>query len=68
MSVTPIRALVVDDEPIAREVLREELEEIDGVEVIAEAENGRQALDQIQTLAPELVFWISKCRGLAASR
>jgi DNA-binding LytR/AlgR family response regulator len=51
-----IRALLVDDESIARKVLREELDEIDGVEVIGEAANGREALDQIQSLAPDLVF------------
>lgn len=51
-----IRALLVDDEPIARKVLREELEEVDDVEVIGEAENGPQALEQIEALSPDLVF------------
>ena len=51
-----IRALLVDDEPIARKVLREELEEVDDVEVIGEAGNGPQALEQIEALSPDLVF------------
>ena len=31
----PLRTLIVDDEPIARKVLREELELIDDVEIVA---------------------------------
>lgn len=51
-----IRALLVDDEPIARKVLREELETIDSVEIIGEADSGESALAQIASLRPELVF------------
>jgi two-component system LytT family response regulator len=51
-----IRTLLVDDEPIARKVLREELEELPDVDVIGEAENGEQALVQIQSLRPDLVL------------
>jgi len=52
----PLRTLIVDDEPIARQVLREELELIDGVEVIGEADNGAKALDQIARHRPDLVL------------
>jgi DNA-binding LytR/AlgR family response regulator len=52
----PLRTLIVDDEPIARQVLREELELIDGVEVIGEADNGAKALDQIAKHGPDLVL------------
>jgi DNA-binding LytR/AlgR family response regulator len=52
----PLKTLIVDDEPIAREVLREELELIDGVEVIGEADNGAKALDQIARHRPDLVL------------
>jgi len=48
--------LIVDDEPIARRVLREGLELLPGVEVIGEADNGRSALLEIEKLRPELVF------------
>lgn len=51
-----IRTLVVDDEQIARQILREEIEERPEFEVCAEAENGRQALDLIREERPELVF------------
>ena len=33
----PLKTLIVDDEPIARKVLREELESIEGIEIIGEA-------------------------------
>ncbi len=52
----PLRTLIVDDEPIARQVLREELELIDGVEVMGDSDNGAKALDQIARLRPDLVL------------
>jgi two-component system, LytTR family, response regulator len=51
-----MRTLIVDDEPIARRVLREELELFPQIEVVGEAEDGRQALHQIAKLEPDLVF------------
>ena len=35
-----LKTLIVDDEPVARRVLREELDLMPGVEVVGEAENG----------------------------
>jgi DNA-binding LytR/AlgR family response regulator len=52
----PLKTLIVDDEPIARQVLREELELIPGVEVMGEADNGAKALDQIARHRPDLVL------------
>jgi two-component system LytT family response regulator len=51
-----MRTLIVDDEPIARSVLREELAAIDDIAIVGEAENGQQALSQILALHPDLVF------------
>ena len=56
MAAGHLKTLVVDDEPVARKVLREELEELPDVEVVAEAENGEQALQRIHALTPDLVF------------
>jgi two-component system, LytTR family, response regulator len=51
-----LRTLIVDDEPIARRVLREELELIEDIEIIGEADNGKKALDQIAEHKPDLVL------------
>ena len=52
----PLKTLIVDDEPIARKVLREELELIDDVEVIGEAADGAAALEKIGSDEPDLVL------------
>lgn len=52
----PIRTLLVDDEPIARRVLREELDQFHEIEVIGEAPGGIQALAHIADEKPDLVF------------
>jgi two-component system, LytTR family, response regulator len=51
-----LKTLIVDDEPIARQVLREELELIAGVEIVGEADNGASALAEIQQHRPDLVL------------
>ena len=51
-----MKTLIVDDEPIARRVLREELETVADVVIVGEAENGKQALQQISALQPDLVL------------
>ena len=54
--VPNLRALIADDEPIARRVLREELELMDSVEVVGEADNGEAALLKISSIKPDVVF------------
>ena len=51
-----IRALIVDDEPLARRGIRQLLEREPDVTVVGEARNGREALRALRTLDPELVF------------
>ena len=51
-----IRALVVDDEPLARDMIREMLGDDSDVEIVAECANGREAVDSIKSLKPDLVF------------
>ena len=50
------KVLIVDDEAPARERLRRMLSNIAGIEVIGEAEDGLQAIEQIELLRPDLVF------------
>jgi two-component system LytT family response regulator len=52
----PLAALIVDDEPLAREGLRLLLSEDAEFSAIHEARNGREAIEFIQTLRPDLVF------------
>jgi two-component system, LytTR family, response regulator len=52
----PLRTLIVDDEPVARKVLREELGSFDDVEIIGEADNGAIALEKISADHPDLVL------------
>ena len=56
VSSMPLKTLIVDDEPIARKVLREELELIEDVEVIGEAADGAAALEKIGAEQPDLVL------------
>ena len=51
-----LRTLIVDDEPVARKILREELELVEDVEIVAEADSGAAALEQIARHQPDLVF------------
>jgi two-component system LytT family response regulator len=56
-SETPaIRALIVDDEPLARERLHELLTDAPAVTVAGTAEDGFEAVDAIHEQAPDLVF------------
>src|SRR5262249_40927663 len=56
MESRQIKTLIVDDEPIARRVLREELELVPEISIVGEAENGRAALQQIAKFHPDVVF------------
>ncbi|MDX1752160.1 MAG: LytTR family DNA-binding domain-containing protein [Salinimicrobium sediminis] len=51
-----MRALVIDDEELARRRLLNLLEEIPAIEVIAECSNGKSAIKQINTEKPDLIF------------
>jgi DNA-binding LytR/AlgR family response regulator len=51
-----IRALIVDDEPLARRRLQRALAQMDGVTVVAEAGNIREAAAAIDELAPNLLL------------
>ena len=51
-----IRALVVDDEPLARQRVRLLLSEEPDLEIVGECEDGIEAIAQITTSKPDLLF------------
>ena len=53
---SPIRVLVVDDEPLARDKIREMLRDDPDVEIIGECANGREAVVAVQQSTPDLLF------------
>lgn len=52
----PIRTIIVDDEPLARDKLRGFLEREGDVEILAECRDGREAVEAIDEQHPDLVF------------
>jgi two-component system, LytTR family, response regulator len=60
-----LRVLVVDDEPLVRRGLRALLGEESGIELVAEARNGREALALIRAERPDLVFLDVQMPGLS---
>jgi two-component system, LytTR family, response regulator len=65
MSKLPFRIIIVDDESLARRGLQLRLKEIEGVEVIAECANGREALAAIAEHAPDLVLLDIQMPGMS---
>ncbi|WKE67026.1 two-component system response regulator BtsR [Gallaecimonas kandeliae] len=60
-----IRALLVDDEPLAREELGALLEEAGGVKVVGEAGNGKDGLLKARELSPDVIFLDVDMPGLS---
>src|SRR4051794_16344925 len=56
MSESRIRTIIVDDEELARNVLRELIAGYPEIEVVAECANGFEAVKAITVLRPELLF------------
>ncbi len=51
-----LRTLIVDDEPLALELLDHLLAEHHGLEVVARCQNGREAVDYLRTKPVDLLF------------
>jgi len=51
-----IRTIIVDDEPLARERLSSLLANEEDFEIVCECENGKEAIESIESLTPDLVF------------
>jgi two-component system LytT family response regulator len=60
-----MKAVIVDDEPIARQVLREDLESFPDVLVAGEAADGEEALRKIAALQPDLLFLDLQMPGMS---
>jgi len=52
----PLRAIIVDDEPIARDLLRSMLHDIAAVNVVAECGNAGEAVEAIRRIPSDVVF------------
>jgi DNA-binding NarL/FixJ family response regulator len=61
---TRFRVLLVDDHTLVRTGIRLLLQDLDGVEVIAEAGDGREALSLAEQLCPNLVVTDIAMKGL----
>ena len=64
MSEEKIRALIVDDEPLALRGLKMRLEAFPEVEIVGECANGREAVKDIKAKTPDLVFLDIQMPGL----
>lgn len=54
--MTELRAVIVDDEELARQLLREQLGDAGGVQILAECANGFEAVKAVAELRPDLLF------------
>jgi two-component system NarL family response regulator len=69
--VDPIRVVICDDHALFRRGLMMTLEDEPGVEVVAEAENGREAIEMVETFAPDVVLMdvrMPRLGGIEATR
>ena len=51
-----LRTIIVDDEPLARRLMRAVLSDIPGVDIVAECGNGREAIAATRDLQPDLLI------------
>jgi two-component system, LytTR family, response regulator len=52
----PLSVLVIDDEPLARTRIKRMLQNIGNIEVVGECANGRQAVEQIPKIKPDVLL------------
>ena len=60
-----IRAIIVDDEPLARRGLELRLQDAPDIEIVRQCANGREALAAIAELHPDLMFLDIQMPGLS---
>ena len=59
-----ISALIIDDEQLARDELKYLLDQVGGVDVVAQGTNGIEAVDLIEEHHPDVVFLDVQMPGL----
>jgi DNA-binding LytR/AlgR family response regulator len=59
-----LRCIIIDDEPMARKGMEEELKEIAFIELVGIGENSYQAIELVATLRPDLIFLDIQMPGL----
>lgn len=65
------QVLLVDDHEMMREALRTLIEAHEGVSVVGEASDGRQAVEAVERLKPDVVvmdIWLPRLSGIAATK
>ncbi|MFF0445903.1 response regulator [Streptomyces sp. NPDC004609] len=71
MTGQPIRVLIVDDQMMVREGFSVLLNAMPGIEVVGEAVNGREAVDKVAELGPDVVLMdirMPELNGIEATR
>jgi two-component system LytT family response regulator len=64
-STRKLRTIIVDDEPLARRLLRSLLADIPEVELIKECRNGREGVEATQELEPDLLILDIQMPGIS---
>lgn len=59
-----ITAILIDDEPLARKLLREYLQDFPEIKILAECKNGKQAVKAINESKPNLIFLDIRMPGM----
>ena len=70
-TAVPMRLLIADDHALVRSGLRTMLRREPGIEIVGEAENGREAVELCRSLVPNIVLMdvrMPEMNGLEATR
>jgi DNA-binding LytR/AlgR family response regulator len=66
-----LKVIIAEDDPAMRLILKRVLEGITGIDIVGEAENGRQLVQMVENLNPEIVFLdidMPELDGIGASK
>ncbi|MGH2738933.1 MAG: response regulator [Actinomycetota bacterium] len=62
-----MRVLIVDDHPVTREGLRVALGPAEDIDIVGEASTGEAAVDQAESLLPDLIFMDVRMPGMSGT-